>query len=186
MTDISTMSDHEREFHILLALCITEWATVENHLFCLLSLSLSATPQQVATLYYRTPNISSRLALTNEMLRTRLPKPAKRSGDLTNSLVEEWTCLHRRAEKGLPFRNHLAHWPKTQHTHVKANSKKITSVETWLEASMSLGELHRGKEDQQPIKIPDIRKHHKETRQLATDLHSFYNKLVSELLPKCS
>jgi len=144
---IPSMNRRDEEFHIALSLCRTVWAEIENELFTLFSLSLHASPEQEAIIFFRTPTLDARLSLTDELLRTLLPKPDNMNGGHPHPHVKTWEGLANRIRNGLSFRNRLAHWPIYEIWKTKPGrvSVRTDDYEKSLETNISTNEFPRKK-----------------------------------------
>jgi hypothetical protein len=84
------------EFLLMVGSCITEWANVENVLFNICWRSIGCAVERAAIIYYRSPSIDTRLNLTDELVRSVLPKPQRRSGGHPHADAKLWVCSGQR------------------------------------------------------------------------------------------
>jgi hypothetical protein len=97
------------EFYQLVGRCIKEWAKIEAQLYEICALILKANRTHVAIIYYRTPTLSARLALTDDLVRTVLPRGNSARRRLPAAI--EWERFCREIRPLLKSRNLLAHAP---------------------------------------------------------------------------
>jgi hypothetical protein len=105
-----TLSDEVSKFYELLGRCISAWAIVDDELFRIFRDCLGPY-EQSAIIFYRTPGLDLRLHLTDEIVRSVLPKPERRSGSHPHRSVKSWKNLHSDFEALLSIRRRLAHHP---------------------------------------------------------------------------
>jgi hypothetical protein len=86
------------EFHMYVGLCITAWAKVEEQLFRMCARCLGTSDELAAIVYYRTPNMDTRLKLVDELLRAVLPKRKRKSGGHDHPDVKKWNTLRSNLE----------------------------------------------------------------------------------------
>jgi hypothetical protein len=174
------------DFFIWLGKCITSWARVEDHLFEICVQSLGATRQRTAIVYYRTPTIDARLKLTDELVRTVLPK--KKGGDHDHSDVKIWDCLRKRIGSLLPTRNRLAHNPVASKQILPVpfspiDSEAVSHLLTlsWYESYVSDAERLRGHHDNvKPLTEPDLSTHRLEVEMVINELEIFRTNVISK------
>ncbi len=112
MTQTPSKQPHEegREFYELLGRCISAWAIVDDELFRIFR-DCVGPYEQSAIIFYRTPGLDLRLHLTDEIVRSVLPKTEKRSGAHPHKSVKIWSKLIVDFESLLSVRRRLAHHP---------------------------------------------------------------------------
>src|ERR1700731_2781989 len=111
MTGPDTDTPHFQEFFQRVGQCITQWSEIENELFRLCHLSLRCTLRRAAIVYYRTPSIEGRIALTDELIKSFLPQRDKKAGSHDHPSVKEWKDIISEIRSLLPQRNMIAHSP---------------------------------------------------------------------------
>ncbi len=99
------------EFHMWIGYCISSWARVEERLFEVCWAALSCPKERAAIVYYRTPTLDARLKLTDKLVRSALPKPARKSGGHLHRHVSIWEALKREITSQLQTRSRIAHQP---------------------------------------------------------------------------
>src|SRR5580704_18065915 len=90
------------EFHAMVGYCIAEWASVDDELFQIFRHCVGPI-EQSAIIYYRTPGLKPRLDLTEELVKSVLPKRTKKSGGHDPAVAD--------FEKLLGTRRRIAHQP---------------------------------------------------------------------------
>jgi hypothetical protein len=80
--------DASDEFHMWMGMCIAQWATIEAHVFRVCWRALACSEERAAIVYFRLPNLDVRMALTNELVQSVLPKTA--SGDALHPDLKAW------------------------------------------------------------------------------------------------
>ena len=127
---------------------ITRWAHVDQHLFDFCHFALNTSERKAALVFYRSPNLSEHLVLTDILMRESLRKKP----------LEEWTTIKAAIDRLLPFRNQLAHDPPLQHAMITASlpgtpeSEKVP-IQQWWE-----------------LRTADIKVHHKKAPPKAADV----------------
>jgi hypothetical protein len=170
------------DFFTWLGKCITSWAQVEDHLFEICAFSLGSTKERTAVVYYRTPTIDSRLSLTDELIRTVLPR--KESGEHDHADVIIWNNIRKEIIAALPARNRMAHHPVTYRvvgpvTGSLAAQDLLTF--SWYESAVSDAERLRGRhEDAKPLTAPDLSYHRVDVETLITKLNLFRTHVLAK------
>src|SRR5580692_7435435 len=90
-----------KEFYQLVGQNIKAWATTEGLLFDICEKLLKTDRTLVSVVFFRSPTISSRLDLTNELLTVRFPKD--------HPVIVQWKPIKKAMSDLLPVRNSLAH-----------------------------------------------------------------------------
>jgi hypothetical protein len=98
------LSEQHPAFFTALGLCITDWAYFERELFRLCDFALGADRKRASIVFYRTPNIESRISLTDDLVKSQAFAKAD---------AGQWTTIRNDVRKLLEFRNHIAHQPVT-------------------------------------------------------------------------
>jgi hypothetical protein len=177
------------DFFTWVGKCITSWAGVEDHLFEICVQSLGATKQRTAIVYYRTPTIDARLKLTDELVRTVLPRREKEDGGHDHADVKIWESLRKKIVDLLPIRNRLAHHPVTnkkivpEPTGDDAVSIAVSRLTTlsWYESYVSDAErLRGGHEKAKPLMAPDLSNHRIAVEMIINELEIFRTHVLSK------
>ena len=154
MVDYPTQHD---DFLMWVGFCITAWAKVEEHLFKICETCLRAREDRVAIVYYRTPTIDSRLKLVDELIRTALPKPARKRGGHDHPDLKVWNSLRKDIEGLLSTRSRIAHHPVRARGKTEDRPFWFLDETTWLEIYVSEAErLRTGREDTSPLTKDDL------------------------------
>jgi len=168
------------EFLYWVGSCITAWAKVEEHLFQICAKALGAADERAAIVYYRTPSLDARLNLTDELVRTRFPKPARKSGGHPPPDLKRWDELRKDIGDLLSTRNRIAHHPVAPRTIDTGGIGLLDGV-SWLEIYTRAAERLRGRDETtKPLQQDDLVKHRMATHTVRTRLSKF----LSETLPK--
>lgn len=182
------------EFYQWIGICITSWAKVENILFSICGIALGSTDESAAIIYYRTPTLDSRLSLTDELVRLKLPKKEKPDGGHDDSLVTEWVEIEKSIRALLAFRNAMAHQPvymaaSVDITVVSPGTPIVDdgvppTTKNWLQIYASTSEQKRGKKISiGPITTPNLKAHYVSVWKIRERIQTFRNKALA-LQPK--
>ena len=98
------------EFHMMLGYCIAAWADVDDLLFRIFRDCIGPY-EQCAIIYYKTPGLEARFSLTDEIVRSVLPK--KKPGAHDHPSVKAWDKAIKPRQDLLSQRRRLAHHPVT-------------------------------------------------------------------------
>jgi hypothetical protein len=105
-TPQKTTQEVADEFHMMIGYCIAEWARVEDELFRVCHAVLRCPKEQAAIVYYRSPQLRTRLELTDELVRAVLPK--HKSGNQPHDDLKFWTDdVLKKINDLLPIRNRI-------------------------------------------------------------------------------
>lgn len=180
----------EDEFHKCVGYSITAWAKVEEWLFELCWRSLASSKECAAIVYFRTPTLDARIQLVDELVRTILPKPERKSGGHAHPDVVAWSSLKQKISSHLSTRRRIAHHPvRPQKTTVVLDgtfggapfgsvpfgSGAVREEVSWLEIFASENEQLRGRgEEVQPLKATDIMSYSYLVNGLADEVMNYY------------
>jgi hypothetical protein len=148
------------EFFLMVGNCITEWARVEDALFNICWRCLGGSKETAAIVYYRTPSIDVRMSLTDELVKSVLPKRARKSGGHDHSDVKLWNDIETDFRDLQQPRNQIAHHPVTvQQRRFSANDAVGTPIfESWFEIYVSQAEQLRERSTRfKPMRVDDLR-----------------------------
>ncbi len=84
---IAAAQKESDKFHEMMGYCIAVWADVDDTLFRIFQHCVGA-PLQCAIIYYKTPGLEARFSLTDEIVRSVLPK--KKPGEHDHAYVKRW------------------------------------------------------------------------------------------------
>jgi hypothetical protein len=143
------------EFYKLVGVSITQWANVEDHLFMICQKCLRTLRYDLASIvYYRTPQLDSRIKLVDELIKANLPARQKKNGGHDHIDVLEWLRVRKQLEDLLIFRRGIAHHPMRAHLDLDAGDEFNIRIE------QSFAEDLRGKGETRPhIKQCDLEQH---------------------------
>lgn len=97
------------QFHLVLGYCIAKWADIEEQLFRICWAALRCTPEHAAVVFFRTPTLEARFALTTELLEWVLPRTVP--GEQPHPDLKSWKDICAKFRQLAPVRNQLAHHP---------------------------------------------------------------------------
>ena|SRR5215831_8197282 len=93
------------EFHKWMGYCISAWAQIEEHLFNVCWKCLGSPQKEPAAIvYYRTPGVNARLGLIDELVKSALPKPERKSGGHQHADVARWELIEEKIRFELAIR----------------------------------------------------------------------------------
>lgn len=104
-----TIKHLNNRFMTYLGLCITDWADIEEQLFGICAEILQTTPAKAAVVYFRTPSLSGRIDLVDELLAVAIS--AEKDDKQAKAHAKEWNSLYKAIRSELSIRNQLAHSP---------------------------------------------------------------------------
>jgi len=90
--------------------CIAEWASVDDELFNIFQNCVGPRDQS-AIIYFRIPSLSTRFDLTDEIVRSVLPRPTRprKSGGHDHPSVKAWDAAKNGYQPLLGIRSRIAH-----------------------------------------------------------------------------
>jgi hypothetical protein len=101
----------KQEFYMYVGLCITAWAKVEDELFDICVDVLGCTQERASIVYYRTPTVSARLELVDELVLSALPRRTKKNGGHEHEDVKRWKAIKSDLVGMTTIRRKIAHHP---------------------------------------------------------------------------
>lgn len=161
-------------FFSLVGYCITEWARVDDELFRIFQHCVG-NPKQCAIIFYRTPGIDIRIALTDEIVRSVLPLKDRKSGGHDHPSVKAWSEAIRGYKPLLSVRRRIAHQPADFRIPGLIEGQDLD------DNAVPIFEIYTGKNerlrknDDQPLKHAELFKHFMETKRFARRLAEFYH-----------
>lgn len=178
--------EHE-DFFKWVGICIKEWANIEKVLFVICGLILKSDQQHVAIVYYRTPSLEGRLALTDDLVQSIF---SKKPGEHNHPLLIIWTKILKEIRDLVPARNILAHSPVRYQISIIAQAvetgdAKIVSEDSWIEIGTSTNEKLKTSIDKS-YRVEDLPKHRADVRAISNRLLDFGKNLEQELLSRPS
>jgi hypothetical protein len=173
------------EFHMMVGYCIAEWAKVDNELF-LIFRDCVGPYEQSAIIYYKTPGLDARFSLTDEIVRSVLPKPARKSGGHQHHSVKAWGTAIKGYQELLAARRRIAHHPvairmqplvfSSVFNSATLGSVTISGAPSWYEIYVNQHERLRGKSSDLPaLRADDLRCHFRSVGALGDRLHHFFD-----------
>lgn len=178
------------EFNMLIGQCITAWSKVEERLFDICWHCLGSPKEQAAIVYYRTPTVDARLTLADELVKSVLPKPARKSGGHPHSSVKKWNKLEADLKSKLAIRRRIAHQPvrPNEASFGFDDSDAFKGSEfklSWYELYVSENEDARGKElEPKTLIVTDLLDHGSAVMRLADGLKAFHDNELLAHAPK--
>lgn len=190
--------DDRGHFHRWVGFCITVWAQVDEELFNIFSQCI-APRTQCAIIYYRTPGLEVRLGLVDEIVKSLLPKPSRKSGGHLPQITKEWNAIKTDIKNHLGVRRRIAHQPVQIDTewiqsstlgHATLNETEFNSPGILAEIysiQANVNERIREKEsDSQPITLDHLFNHVEKVSALIPRLYKFYLSFIYELYKESS
>jgi hypothetical protein len=184
--EFDALSVRQKEFYQLVGICIKAWATVEEKLLDICEHVLEVDSKFVSAVFFRSPSVSSRLDLTDDLLLMALPKRGKKDRE-DHPSVTEWKKIKLEIKRLLPTRNSLAHDPVKLTIHPPTNLPmflpvRISKSSETLEVSTSEKEELRGRDPTQ-VKDAQLMQHLTEVNTLSAMLVTFISGTLRQTLP---
>jgi hypothetical protein len=176
----------EENFFSWMGHCISSWAKMEEELFKICWQSLKAPKNQSAIVYFRTPTVDARISLTDELVKSVLPKPERKDGGHTHSDVIAWNKIQSDIKSALSIRRRIAHHP------VRLGEANFTFQDDdpfkgdgwqlfWYEIYVSEHENARGKDiSPQNLILTDLVDHERAVSGFARNLKGFRADVLSK------
>jgi hypothetical protein len=160
--------------------CVSAWAWVDETLFKIFKACVGP-PAQCAIIYYRTPGLDVRLGLTNEIVKSVLPKPKVKNGGHPHSSVKTWDALRKEMVSLLHTRRRVAHHPvhitiwgsEDENGKVSDVSLELTSFEIFVSSH------EQSRDDEkvfQPLTMTDLKNHATAVQQLSENMELFMSR----------
>jgi hypothetical protein len=184
MASSDTIAEKATEFYSLVGVAVTDWAHIDQELFRVCADILKSDGQHAAIVYYRTPTLSARLTLIDELIHTIFPKPIRKSGGHPSQSEKMWGKLHNDIDEELSVRNQLAHSPSGL---LIESPGEATAPPHWVTdvryaSYMSATEKLRGRDHRKELKVGDVKDHLKKVKGLFIRLRNFRESELSKLL----
>jgi hypothetical protein len=179
---LKALQDIGEEFHTMLGVCVGAWASVDSELFRIFRQCIGPA-DQAAIIYYRSPGIDVRFKMTDEIVRSLLPKRQRKSGGHDHASVGAWRTAYQNYDKLLGVRRRLAHQPVRVRfdPNLPRNMLLDKAPRTWLEIYPSEHERTREQAAElQPLDLNDLKNHLVAVSQLAGRLHEFYSDVLTK------
>ena len=94
--------------HLWIGRCISEWAAIEEVIFDVFCIALNTDTRLAAIVFYKTPNMQSRVTLTTELIEAITPV---QPGRHHHPLRKQWDSITKLISGLIPIRNLMAHHP---------------------------------------------------------------------------
>jgi hypothetical protein len=167
--------------------CVAEWSNLDEWLFRIFQSCVGA-PEQCSIVYYKIPGLEPRLSLADEIVKSILPKPDRKSGGHQHVSVQEWNGVRKNIEKLLSIRRRIAHQQVAGEIAVhytlladplgsnKSTPNPPPEIVPWFAIYMSQSESLRGKLPEiAALKEPDLIEHAKSVQAETENLAKFYD-----------
>jgi hypothetical protein len=169
----AAMADAFEEFYIWVGVCITEWAHVEDWLFMTCRRCLRTRNDLASIVYYRTPQLESRLKLVDELVKANLPERKKKNGGHDHPDIIEWKRIEKEITRLLSTRRRIAHQP------MRGNIDFQSADGSWVHIEMSFAESLRNlSASPDPLQKDDLVKHSLQVQTVTAALKTFYEKTL--------
>jgi hypothetical protein len=173
------------EFHMMIGEYIAAWAQVDDELFRIFQDCIGPL-EQSAIIYYRTPGISERFGLTDEIVLSVFPKREKKSGGRDPAEVKAWKAAKDGYGDLLSVRRRIAHHP----TAIRSGPKFsiFDDVRTFHQPPSSWFEIYVNQHERlrerssnlKALRIHDLRKHLIATMALRDRLRRFFLRCINK------
>jgi hypothetical protein len=183
------------EFYMMIGQCIAEWAGVDDELFNIFQDGVGPR-EQCAIIYFRIQSLFTRFDLTDEIVKSVLPKPKrpKKEGGHDHPSVKAWVVAKGDYQDLLSTRSHIAHNPVEiglepgraatfggRFATQTYNSPGIAPPRTWYELSASSKERMRERSATlRPLRIEDLRDHLSKVASLRQRLRDFFENVLTK------
>jgi hypothetical protein len=182
-------------FYMMIGQCIAEWASVDDELFNIFQDSVGPR-EQCAIIYFKIQSLSTRFDLTDEIVKSVLPKPdrPKKEGGHDHPSVKAWGIAKGDYQELLSTRSRIAHHPVEIGLELRRartlggqfgtqtfNSPGIAPPRTWFELSASSKERMRERSaNLKPLRIEDLRDHLSKVVSLRLRLREFFENVLTK------
>lgn len=173
------------EFHMMLGHCIAVWAEVDDELFRIFRHCVGPY-EQCSIIYYKTPGLNMRLGLTDELVRSILPKKTRKSGGHDHPDVKAWDKTKLGFGELLAVRRRIAHLPvEMRQVAPPFNNTMFAGAgmlaEPWFEINFSKHErMRNGTKETKPLKLADLTRHLVTTTVLRDQLSLFFQTVLAK------
>lgn len=175
---LPTEEDKQR-FYAALGEAIAEWANLEDILFRVSHGILGCSKERAAIVFYRTPTLDSRLALTHDLIVSHLPR--HQAGEQPDFRLKLWNEIRSRIRAQLPTRNHLAHHPVELIMEIVPGDGAQSAILIKHGTRTSPSELSRKRQDEPDLHtINDVASHRRSVLRLLNDLRNFWGTYLPE------
>jgi hypothetical protein len=168
-------------FHMMIGYCIAEWANVDDELFRIFR-DCVGPAEQCSIIYYRTPGLDVRLNLTDEIVKSVLPKTARKSGGHDHVSVKSWKAAIKDFRDLLGVRRRIAHHPNTIKYGASwpliLDLRYLLAPQSWFEIYVSQHEQLRSGE-LPALKLDDLKAHLTAVEALRARLQYFFSDVLT-------
>jgi hypothetical protein len=162
--------------------CIAEWAKVDDELFRIFR-DCVGPYEQCAIIYYRTPGLDVRLHLTEEIVKSVLPKTQRKSGGHDHPSVTAWKAVAKDFRDLLGTRRRLAHHPvAVQHGSIwplNLDLSYMLAPPSWFEINVSQNEQLKSGE-LPALKVHDLEVHLTAVTAIRDRLRHFFSDILTK------
>jgi hypothetical protein len=168
------------EFYMMMGQCIAAWAQVDDELFRIFRDCIGPY-EQSAIIYYRTPGLDVRLGLTDEIVKSVMPKPERISGGHDHPDVVAWKAAIVDFRNLLAIRRRIAHHPiAIRYEPFQAGISRVGEMPpSWFEIYVSQHEQLRSGE-MPALDIDDLKEHLLAVTLLRDRLHHFFDDVLTK------
>lgn len=170
-------------FYMMVGHCITEWAKVDDELFRIFS-DCVGPYEQSAIIYYRTPGLNVRLELTDEIVKSVLPRPPRKSGGHAHPSVTAWKDTVEGFRGLLGTRRRIAHQPiVVKHGAtwpLNLDLSYMLAPPSWFEINVSQHEQVRSDEIPAALNVDDLEAHLTAVATLRDRLQHFFSNVLTK------
>ncbi len=173
--------------------CIAAWADVDDILFQIFSDCIGPRDQS-AIIYFKTPGLEARFSLTDEIVKSVLPEPERKSGGHDHPSVIAWKKAIDGYQDLLSTRRRIAHHPvavKIEYPQGALLNRyppgkmpiggAVPAIRSAYEIYMSENEKLRGRSADLPaLRIKDLEDHQAAVGALANRLLGFLIDVLSK------
>jgi hypothetical protein len=180
MADDLTAQKAANNFHMMIGYCIADWAKVDDELFRIFR-DCVGPYEQSAIIYYRTPGLNVRLELTDEIVKSVLPKPQKQSGDHDHPSVKAWKAAKKDFRDLLSTRRRIAHHP-IKHGAIWPFDPALSLLLSWPPwFEIQIGQHEQLRSGKLPdLQLDDLKAHLSAVAALRERLQHFFSDVLTK------
>jgi hypothetical protein len=177
---LKTIQAKADEFYMFIGQCINDWANIDEILFQIFHHCVGPRLQS-AIIYYRTPGLDARLSLTDEIVRSVLPKKKRPNGGHSHEAVRAWGAAQKGFKEALSIRRRIAHQPMAGNLNPFWRQEDGEGDISFLIYANSHEELRKGAS--QPLELKDLKKHLVDVAILNDQLFQFLHSTLKKQPP---
>jgi hypothetical protein len=171
--------EHAHEFFEILGRCIAAWSHIDDELFRIFTECVGP-HEQCSIIFFRLPGLDARLKLTDEVVRSLMPKRTRVSGGHDHPSVKGWSQRYKEIDSLLPTRRRIAHHPVTYRYELALIDQR-GKPPLVLEVKAGEHERLRSK-DNKGLDRDDLVRHLTHVYAAANNLNEFSRTVLSPLL----